>query len=531
MDIRISLLIASLFLFASQGYTAVLAMPVANDVVRTVPANVPITINVLSSASHPSGAAIRLVADGVTQPNNGSITVNSDGGIRYTPNSGFIGEDRFSYMIATELEESEHVTGEVIINVVPANLSGGSVVSNTASVAQALDSICTELTSSNGYETNTGTAELARRCQALLTLAAVDEVAAHEAMQQIAPEETLTLSRVGSNATEFQTQMVGDRLMELGKGISAMSTGRRLSWSNDRAPGGAAGDNSILARMGVFASIQLEDAEKDRTDEEAGFDYSANGITAGMDFAMSPDWFLGGAFGWTQNDLDYKNEGGAVTSDIYTFIGYSTYHHNNFSFDAQLGYGSSTIDISRRIAYDQPGVDPFEATTSGSTSGKQWFITAEMQYLYTQNAFSLYPSARLNFLSSHVDSYADNNAGGWEVSLSEQSVDQLNFQAGFQGTYAIATNWGVFIPHFEASMIADLNTRKDDISGAFAFAPESSESFSLTSEAPESLYYQLGLGFSVSLPRGLSAYSGVRTTLGYQNYRATQFQAGFRKEL
>lgn len=528
MDIRYSLttLGLSAALFASQ----VSAAPVANPDVRTIPANVPVTVDVLSNDFDDEGFNISLVPDSVTQPEFGEVTVSSDGGIRYIPAPDYVGQDQFTYTIINDAEEPGTAVGTVTINVVPATMSGQpGLTSNYASVAQTIDAVCSQLQGEGISDAGTGTQQLADRCEALMALSDEER---QRAVQQIAPDETLALSRVGANASEFQSQAVGGRLAQLGRGISTIST-RGLTWSHDNLAGGAAGDDSsILARVGVFASVQLEDASKDRSEEEAGFGYKANSIIAGADYAVNSDWQVGGAFGWTNNDLTFRDEGGKVKADIYTFIAYSNYGHNNLNFSGQLGYGVSNIDISRRIVYGS-GENMFDATTSGSTSGNQWFLTTEAQYLWSHNALTLYPNASLNYLHSYVGRYADNDAGGWEVELGKQEVDKFYLQSGVQGSYVINTNWGVFIPNFEANLIADINTDQNLVTGSFAFAPDSEQdlSFAMEAEEPEAFYYQLGTGFSVILPHGWSGFFGVRTTLGYTDFSATQYQAGFRKEL
>lgn len=373
-------------------------------------------------------------------------------------------------------------------------------------------------------EASVGMQNLAARCDGLLSLS--DDARA-DAIQQISPEETLALKRLGTNASKLQGDVVGARLSQLGQGLSTASR-NRLSWSS--APtGGAAGDG-LLAKFGVFASVQLEDAEKDRTLYEAGFDYTSNALTVGTDYALSNDWFVGAAAGWTGNDLDYKDDGGDVSADIYTFIGYTTYNRGNFSLDVQLGYSSSDLDISRKIAYGESEVESFTATTKGETSGSELFLSSQIQYLWAHNALSIYPRARLNFSSSEIKGYADNGAGGWEVVLGDQSIDRWVFETGVQSTYAFTTSWGVIIPNLDLNLIADLNTDQDLMTGRFAFSPDDSLTFALEAEEPDSLYYQLGLGFSTVLPRGSSAYAGLRRTFGYDDFTAMQFYAGFRME-
>lgn len=525
MDIR-KLILFPLLLPATPAWAA---PPIANGDTRTVPQNVPITINVLSNDFDPdAGDNISVIPGSLTQPAVGGTTrLNNDGGIYFVPTQGFVGEVRFSYRIVddSELAETSEIA-TVILNVGPGNLSQNVPSGNQKSVAQAIEVACSSLADGDTSDAGAGTAALSENCIALVGLS---EDAAAAAVQQIAPEETLALSKVGVNASEFQQEVVGNRVSQLTQGLEVTSRGR-LGWSG-QLNGGAAGDeNSVLAKIGVFASVQIEDAEKTATTEEAGFDYAANALTVGADYALSSDWFVGSALGWTGNELEYKNDNGSVDSDIYNVIFYSTYNRQNFTFDSQLGFGSSQIDLTRHISYAVLN-ERFDVHTRGETSGREWFLSLQTQYFWSRNAWTLYPRGTLNFSSSKVKGYADTDAGGWDVILSDQSIDRWTFETGLQATYAINTSWGVIVPNADVNLLADIKSDQDAVTGRFAYALDDSIPFVLGAEEPDTLYYQVGIGFSAVLPRGVSAFAGLRRTLGYADYRSLQFQGGVRVEI
>lgn len=518
------LLIGTLFIFYSATTQA--APPNTVDDLRTMLVNSVLTIDVLANDSDPDGDGLVLVS--ITEPLSGgevaagTAVINNDGGITYTPPQDFVGIVSFGYVVADTSLEGEQAQGLVTISVLDNPLSGAIENPNYKSVAQVIDTVCGLLIETPLPDTGVqGAFDLKARCEELLTLS--DEEAA-AVVQQIAPEETLSLSKVGNNATQAQSQVIGARLMQLGQGLGTASRGG-LTWSKQPS-GGAAGDgDSIMAKIGVFATVQLEDADKKRSEEEAGFEYSANGITVGADYAMNESWFLGGAFGYTTNDLNYSQAGGEVETTIYNFIAYSSYSHKSFTFDAQAGYGTSNIDIARRIAYNDVNI-----STAGSTNGQQWYLSGSAQYMYNKGGFSFYPSAVLNYSSSGVEAYADTDAGGWDILLGEQSTQKLAMEARLQSTYAMNMSWGVLIPNAEFNLIGNLSSSQDDVQGRFAYALGDTDYFTLAGEEAESLYYQVGIGFSFILPKGTSGFAGYQKTLGYQDFSASQFQAGFRLE-
>ena len=71
--------------------------PVAVDDSAVTDQDTPVVISVLGNDSDPDGHAFAV--DSTTPPLNGTVVVNPDGTITYTPNSGFVGTDTFTYTI------------------------------------------------------------------------------------------------------------------------------------------------------------------------------------------------------------------------------------------------------------------------------------------------------------------------------------------------------------------------------------------------------------------------------------------------
>ncbi len=72
--------------------------PVANNDSSTTSVNTPVNIDILDNDSDQDGDTLTVTS--VTQGSNGTVTINSDGTVTYTPNSGFTGTDTFTYTIS-----------------------------------------------------------------------------------------------------------------------------------------------------------------------------------------------------------------------------------------------------------------------------------------------------------------------------------------------------------------------------------------------------------------------------------------------
>lgn len=80
---------------ATVSITVRVAPPVANPDTATTVRGVPVSFNVLSNDTDPTGEALSLIAVGT--PANGSASFTASGDVTYTPAGGFIGTDTFSY--------------------------------------------------------------------------------------------------------------------------------------------------------------------------------------------------------------------------------------------------------------------------------------------------------------------------------------------------------------------------------------------------------------------------------------------------
>jgi VCBS repeat-containing protein/CshA-type fibril repeat protein len=72
--------------------------PVALDDAVLTPSDVPVTLNPLGNDSDPDGDPLQV--SHVAQPAHGTVTINPDGSLTYTPDAGYVGPDSFTYTVS-----------------------------------------------------------------------------------------------------------------------------------------------------------------------------------------------------------------------------------------------------------------------------------------------------------------------------------------------------------------------------------------------------------------------------------------------
>ncbi|UTJ07929.1 tandem-95 repeat protein [Arcobacter roscoffensis] len=114
--------------------------PDAVDDTKSLSENSAININVLNNDTDPDNDTLTVTS--VTQPTNGTVSINSDGTIKYTPNSEYIGNDSFTYTISDGNGGTDTATVTLTVNKVdeaPVVTNGYAVVSEEALTAGIKD--------------------------------------------------------------------------------------------------------------------------------------------------------------------------------------------------------------------------------------------------------------------------------------------------------------------------------------------------------------------------------------------------------
>jgi subtilisin-like proprotein convertase family protein len=124
--------------------------PVAVDDTVSTPVDTPVTGNVLTNDNDGDGDDLTAAPGSIT-PTNGSVDLNADGSFTYTPNTGFVGTDSFTYVANDGTADSNAATVTIVVTSEP--------VVSTIHVGDLDGSV----------------ADLGRFWQALVTISVVDD--------------------------------------------------------------------------------------------------------------------------------------------------------------------------------------------------------------------------------------------------------------------------------------------------------------------------------------------------------------------
>lgn len=506
------------------------AAPSANNDTRSILVNSTVTINVLANDSDADGDTL-FVTD-VSTPGHGQVTLNEDNSIRYVPDANYVGADSFSYTVSDSNQEISVAT--VFINVADVSLQSLGSSDNNESIGAAIDDLCPRLRAAGSESLSAGAQQLLERCEALVEQARLDSSAVDAVLWQIAPEEVSAQIRQASEFFRAQTLAVSQRQAYLASGNTGFTV-NGLALVNDvddtgRPIGSAAGATTEPgSRLNFFATALTGESERERTERESGFDSSSQGLTLGADYRLRNDLFVGAAFSWSDNELEFLDRGGSIDATIASLIGYTVWNLGNWSLDGQLGYATMDFDTIRAVNYASD-TDSLVTQATGNTSGEQWSLSAQLQYELNWGALSVNPFGRADYVTTTLDAFGENNAGGWEVELGEQQRDQTVLALGIDTSLVQNQSWGVLVPQVRLSAHSEVSGSQDTVYGRFAYDTDPTNRFAINAEDTDSLYFLANVGVVAVLPHGLSTYAQYQHLFGYDDTRAAQISVGARYE-
>lgn len=153
---------------------------------------------------------------------------------------------------------------------------------------------------------------------------------------------------------------------------------------------------------------------------EYGYDTDIFGVSLGADYTMDKSIRLGLAIHMGSGDTESNNSDFSHTENEFDYFGaalYSAYVKDNFSISADMGYVSTTNDVTQKSTV---GV-----LTTGEFDAGSFSIGARAQYKVATSFVDIIPyvGARMNY--NHIESFNTKDANG--TVFHNRSVDATTF--------------------------------------------------------------------------------------------------------
>ncbi|MCH8041815.1 MAG: autotransporter outer membrane beta-barrel domain-containing protein [Nitrospinae bacterium] len=278
--------------------------------------------------------------------------------------------------------------------------------------------------------------------------------------------------------------------------------------------------------VSLFVSANIESLDRDVTTFADGFDSTGLGGTVGGDYRVNDQVVAGVAINYTNRDGDFDGGGNFSTNSYGGILFASFLPVPGFFADIAVGYSGHNYLVARPVSYveDTSGTT-ISGTASSNTEGQEVSVRVLAGHDHSIGNLTFGPRVGLNFSHNDIDSYSETGGGGLALSYDDQDVTSLQGTLGIQGSAAVSTPYGVWVPQATADYVHEFENDQRDITVQFAGDGRATPTkFSFQTEKPVRNFFNLGIGTVLILPNGFQPFVNFRAMAGneqFNNYAGT----------
>ncbi|WP_217486137.1 putative Ig domain-containing protein [Pseudomonas protegens] len=236
--------------------------------------------------------------------------------------------------------------------------------------------------------------------------------------------------------------------------------------------------------------------------------FTTLGLSAGMDYRLSPSIIAGIGFGYGNDRSEIGNNKTRSDGDA---IALATYLSLNLApqvfIDGLLGYNRISFDSRRYITGSNADY------ARGSRDADQLFASLTASYEYRQGPLSLTPYGRLNASSTRLDAYRESGGGIYGLSYDEQRQQNLTSFLGVRSGYDLVTPIGVVTPKIGLAWGHNFSN-SSDYKMRYTDQGDEGTLYRLKPDSLESDFANLDMGVDVNLGRAWQLGFSYKTALG-----------------
>lgn len=508
----------------------------------------PLIVKLASTSGTPiPGVAIQWSVTGATgKLANPTTTTGADGTAQNT----------LTVVLPGTYTVSAQVDGVTSIPALTFNFSNGvanlpGLSPTQVGVATTIDKACPALATSTTPLTPQQQ-DFLQRCSELVVGANSDPQQVPDALNAMLNNKALPQRSLAQGVQSGQIGNLNTRFAELRQGATGFSAGG-LTFNQDgrglplamlgdlfrKDPADSDEVGKDFSRWGFFATGMVERGGFDATAVRPGFDYHNASLTAGVDYRFNDSFVAGAALGYNQNNSSFDANVGKTDVDGYNLTGYFSWYRGAWYVEGSVIFDKLDYDLSRNIAYQiaslSGGTTTVSQTATASPSGNQDSFSLSAGRDFNRKAWTFSPYLRGVYSHLSLDGFSEtmsdpNAAGaGLGTSVASRSMNSMLGVAGARLSYTMSTDWGVLIPNAVVEWNHEFRNDPQTVIVRFLADPTQTP-ISLTDQAPDSNYFNIGLGLNAVFAQGRSGYVYYEHMAGYSGAHADRLSVGIRIE-
>lgn len=505
-----------------------------------------------------------------SNPSRGTVSVNGLG-FTYTPNAGFIGTDSFTYAAAGPGGVSAAATITVTVLPgppgaaartvsVPFN-SPGFVIDMTSSLTGVAVSVQSVTAPAHGavsasglsftYVPARGFAGADSFTYRAVGPGGLSSIVTLNIVVQGLPDPTLdpdTVSIIGAEGdqvvgfADLQVDNVNGHLEGTHGGASG---GSNLSFAagggfSSDVPGltfGRGGDwqgitpvTPAVANLNVAPGLNrpvavwtaggVDFSRRSASRTRAETKSVTIGVTAGVDFRLSPDLLVGVAGGYNRDKARVGSFGSQSEASGYFGLVYASYKAApDVYIDGFGGYGAMDFDSQRYVG-------ALGTYARGSRSGDAWLGSLTIGLDRVSGGVDWTPYGRISAVSGSIDGFTETGGGDYNLAYGRQKVESVVLAAGVKASKAFKVEGGVLRPRLRLEYLGAARS-SDRVSMRYP-AWTNSPLFGLSERTTDRNQLVGAVGGQMTANNGMILDAEVSSTVLYDDHQSQQITVSLR---
>lgn len=293
---------------------------------------------------------------------------------------------------------------------------------------------------------------------------------------------------------------------------------------------------AISGQWSLFFTAENESLDRKARGTEGAFDSTIERLVVGSSFAPRTNMAFSVAADISQHEGKFNN-GGDFSFDNtgLRFLG-AFNPSDKLSLFIAAAYDQVSADRRRLSSFEDidsgSGVAIFSASGAPETSYdyNQLGLALHGAYEFTAGRLSLSPQFGIDWLNSDYGNYRERGDSGLELRFHNDEKSSLQSALGLEGTFAVATRYGAFIPQVSLTWRHEFDSDARNIEVSFVEDLNGTR-FQYQADALDENFFELSAGSVFVLQSGMQLFVNLQTLLSHEVYDSVIASAGLRIEL
>lgn len=190
--------------------------------------------------------------------------------------------------------------------------------------------------------------------------------------------------------------------------------------------GASQGGQASSGPLGIWAAGVVDFGRHDERSGQDGAKFTTSGLTAGVDYRISEDSWLGLGLGYGRDVTRIGEEGSRSEANAFSAALYGGVRPSSTSFlDGIIGYGALDYEATRYITATGDKAE-------GERDGDQWFGALTGGWDLTQGDWGLSPYGRVALSRSVLEAYSETTGGLYALAYDEQVLTTTTGSLGLR---------------------------------------------------------------------------------------------------